>query len=132
MQDEEKALETLMSRRTALQAKRSELERKIKDLGSLPSEAFEKYHDHTLADLRKLLHKANTQLKKFRYGCFRAQFEAVVTLWLSGACSHPINLIIGPNVSARCNYCDHILTSFRKLLHTANTQLKNFGRAVET
>ena len=80
MQDEEKALETLMSKRTALQAKRSELERKIKDLGSLPSEAFEKYHDHTLADLRKLLHKANTQLKKFRYGYFRAQFEAVVML----------------------------------------------------
>lgn len=65
-QDEEKALETLMSKRTALQAKRAELERKIKDLGSLPSDAFEKYHDHTLQDLRKLLHKANTQLKKFR------------------------------------------------------------------
>lgn len=70
VQDEEKALETLMSKRTALQAKRSELERKIKDLGSLPSEAFEKYHDHTLQDLRKLLHKANTQLKKFRYGVY--------------------------------------------------------------
>lgn len=66
MQDEEKALETLMTKRTALQAKRSDLERKIKDLGSLPSDAFEKYHDHSLQDLRKLLQKANTQLKKFR------------------------------------------------------------------
>ena len=66
LQDEEKALETLMSKRSALQAKRTELERKIKDLGSLPSEAFEKYQDHRLQDLHKLLQKSNTQLKKFR------------------------------------------------------------------
>ena len=69
LQDEQKALETLMSKRSALQGKRTELERKIKDLGSLPSEAFEKYRDHTLQELHKLLQKANTQLKKFRCGC---------------------------------------------------------------
>ena len=69
LQDEQKALETLMSMRSALQGKRTELERKIKDLGSLPSEAFEKYRDHSLQELHKLLHKANTQLKKFRCGC---------------------------------------------------------------
>ena len=56
-----------MSRRSAMQSKRTELERKIKDLGSLPSEAFEKYRDHSLQELHKLLQKANTQLKKFRY-----------------------------------------------------------------
>lgn len=61
-------METLMSKRSALQAKRSELERKIKDLGSLPSEAFEKYQDYRLQDLHKLLQKSNTQLKKFRSG----------------------------------------------------------------
>ena len=54
-----------MSKRSALQGKRTELERKIKDLGSLPSEAFEKYRDYTLQELHKLLQKANTQLKKF-------------------------------------------------------------------
>lgn len=63
-----------MSKRSALQAKRTELERKIKDLGSLPSEAFEKYQDYQLQDLHKLLQKSNTQLKKFRWdsacGCF--------------------------------------------------------------
>lgn len=57
-----------MSKRSALQAKRTELERKIKDLGSLPSEAFEKYQDYQLKDLHKLLQKSNTQLKKFRWG----------------------------------------------------------------
>jgi len=67
-QDEQKALETLMSKRSALQGKRTELERKIKDLGSLPSEAFEKWRDHSLQELHKLLQKANTQLKKFRCG----------------------------------------------------------------
>lgn len=74
LQDEEKALETLMSKRSALHAKRTELERKIKDLGSLPAEAFEKYQDYQLQDLHKLLQKSNTQLKKFRlgsaFGCF--------------------------------------------------------------
>lgn len=68
LQDEEKALETLMSKRSALQAKRTELERKIKDLGSLPAEAFEKYQDYPLQDLHNLLQKSNTQLKKFRLG----------------------------------------------------------------
>jgi structural maintenance of chromosome 3 (chondroitin sulfate proteoglycan 6) len=68
LQDEQKALETLMSKRSALQGKRTELERKIKDLGSLPSEAFEKWRDHSLQELHKLLQKANTQLKKFRCG----------------------------------------------------------------
>lgn len=67
VQDEEKALETLMSRRSTAQAKRAELERKIKDLGSLPAEAFEKYQDHRLQDLHKLLQKCNTQLKKFSH-----------------------------------------------------------------
>lgn len=67
MQDEEKALETLVSKRSALQGKRTELERKIKDLGSLPSEAFEKFQDHTVQELHKLLQKANAQLKKFRF-----------------------------------------------------------------
>lgn len=62
-------MEMLMSKRSALQGKRTELERKIKDLGSLPSEAFEKYRDHTLQELHKLLQKANSQLKKFRWGC---------------------------------------------------------------
>ncbi|DBB00026.1 hypothetical protein WJX77_003476 [Trebouxia sp. C0004] len=67
VQDEQKALEMLMSKRSALQGKRTELERKIKDLGSLPSEAFEKYRDHTLQELHKLLQKANTQLKQFSH-----------------------------------------------------------------
>ena len=55
-----------MSKRSALQGKRAELEKKIKELGSLPAEAFEKYQDHSQQELHKLLQKANTQLKKFR------------------------------------------------------------------
>ena len=57
-----------MSKRSALQSKRADLEKKIKDLGSLPAEAFEKYQDHSSQQLHKLLQKANTSLKKFRCG----------------------------------------------------------------
>ena len=79
-----------MSKRSALQAKRTELERKIKDLGSLPSEAFEKYTDYQLQDLHKLLQKSNTQLKKFRWesavGCCMPVPHAQHTAFVSRAC----------------------------------------------
>ena len=82
-----------MSRRSAMQSKRTELERKIKDLGSLPSEAFEKYRDHGLQELHKLLQKANTQLKKFRYSfcclatclsCLLNIVQPLASVWFKG------------------------------------------------
>lgn len=60
-------MEALLTRRGALQGKRADLERKIRDLGSLPADAFDKYREHALPALHKLLAKAQQQLKK--YGC---------------------------------------------------------------
>lgn len=42
LQDESKDLEQLLSTRNLLHAKREDLMKKIRDLGSLPSDAFEK------------------------------------------------------------------------------------------
>ena len=56
-----------MTKRTALQAKRGDLEKAIRELGTLPADAFEKYREKTLPQLHKLLGQAQTQLKK--YGC---------------------------------------------------------------
>ena len=67
MQDESRRVEALLTKRAALQAKRADLERKIRDLGSLPADAFDKYREHGLPALHKLLAKAQQQLKK--YGC---------------------------------------------------------------
>ncbi len=42
LQDEAKDLEQLLNRRNLLLVKREDLMKKIRDLGSLPSDAFEK------------------------------------------------------------------------------------------
>ncbi|OAE21948.1 hypothetical protein AXG93_242s1310 [Marchantia polymorpha subsp. ruderalis] len=67
LQDEAKDLEQLLNRRNLLQVKREDLMKKIRDLGSLPSDAFEKYQKKNLKELHKMLHKCNEQLKKFSH-----------------------------------------------------------------
>ena len=41
--------------------------RKIRDLGSLPSDAFEKYQDLSIKQLFKKLDHANQELKKYSH-----------------------------------------------------------------
>ncbi|KAH7436477.1 hypothetical protein KP509_05G021600 [Ceratopteris richardii] len=67
LQDEKKDLEQLLNKRNLLQAKREDVMKKIRDLGSLPSDAFEKYQKKNLKDLHKMLHNCNEQLKKFSH-----------------------------------------------------------------
>ena len=56
-----------MTKRVALQAKKADLEKAVRELGTLPADAFEKYRDQSMAQLHKLLGKAQGQMKKF--GC---------------------------------------------------------------
>lgn len=67
LQDEAKDLEQLLNKRNLLQAKREDYMKKIRELGSLPSDAFEKYKRKNLKELHKMLHKCNEQLKKFSH-----------------------------------------------------------------
>jgi structural maintenance of chromosome 3 (chondroitin sulfate proteoglycan 6) len=65
LQDESRKVENLLAKRAALQQKKTDLERKIRDLGTLPADAFDKYRNEPLKRLHKLLHEAQQQLKKY-------------------------------------------------------------------
>ncbi|CAG0919332.1 unnamed protein product [Notodromas monacha] len=65
MEADARDLEKMASKQTLYQDKISECTQKIRDLGSLPSEAFTKYQNLTTKQLFKQLEKANTELKKY-------------------------------------------------------------------
>lgn len=67
LQNEAKDLESLLNKRNLLLQKREDLMKKIRDLGSLPSDAFEKYQNKHLKDLQKMKNKTIEQLKKFSH-----------------------------------------------------------------
>ena len=58
-------METLASRRSVLTAREADLLKRIKDLGSLPSEAFEGFKGKSKKHLQKLLEKVTEDLSKF-------------------------------------------------------------------
>lgn len=60
-------VENLQQRRTQLQMKRSDLERRVRDLGTLPADAYEAHRSRSLKDLHSRLQNANTELKKFAH-----------------------------------------------------------------
>jgi structural maintenance of chromosome 3 (chondroitin sulfate proteoglycan 6) len=65
MESDARDLEKMASKQTLYQDKIAECTRKIRDLGSLPSEAFTKYQNLNSKHLFKQLEKANTELKKY-------------------------------------------------------------------
>ncbi|KAG9459745.1 hypothetical protein H6P81_004253 [Aristolochia fimbriata] len=67
IQDEAKELEQLLNKRKVLLAKQEEYTKKIRDLGSLPSDAFETYRRKNIKELQKMLHKCNEQLQQFSH-----------------------------------------------------------------
>ena len=67
LQDEQRTLEQMMAKRSGLQQKKGTWRRRIREMGTLPADAFEKYRDRSPKELHKLLHKCQGQLSK--YGC---------------------------------------------------------------
>ncbi|WOK97408.1 structural maintenance of chromosomes protein 3 [Canna indica] len=67
LQDEAKELEQLLSRRNVFLSKQEDCLKKIRDLGSLPSDAFDTYKRKSIKELQKLLHVCNEQLKHFSH-----------------------------------------------------------------
>jgi len=59
---EEREMEALTSKRANYAAKVDAIQRKIRDVGSLPADAFEKYNSYTPEQLRKELGKTNEGL----------------------------------------------------------------------
>ncbi|XP_020691246.1 structural maintenance of chromosomes protein 3 [Dendrobium catenatum] len=67
LQDEAKDLEQLLNKRNLLMSKQDDCKKKIRDLGSLPSDAFERYKKKNIKELVKMLHKCNEELKQFSH-----------------------------------------------------------------
>ncbi|KAK0546817.1 Structural maintenance of chromosomes protein 3 [Tilletia horrida] len=64
---QQKNAERYLKKRQGLMVQRDECLKKIRDLGILPEEAFEKYTNTAMDKLLKSLHKINEALKKFAH-----------------------------------------------------------------
>uniref|UniRef100_A0A0R3W898 Structural maintenance of chromosomes protein n=1 Tax=Taenia asiatica TaxID=60517 RepID=A0A0R3W898_TAEAS len=77
IQDDQQSLEKMQSKQSQLFKKKEENMKKIRDLGSLPADAFDKFQDKSLKQLLfvctrpeqlfKLLDKANRELKRYSH-----------------------------------------------------------------
>ncbi len=67
IEEDAKELEKMASKQTVFQAKIQECTQKIRDLGSLPTDAFSKYKMMSQKQLFKQLEKANLELKKYSH-----------------------------------------------------------------
>ncbi|XP_043703030.1 structural maintenance of chromosomes protein 3 [Telopea speciosissima] len=67
LQDEAKELEQLLSKRSMFLSKQEDCMKKIRDLGSLPSDAFEMYKRKSTKELNKMLSKCQEQLQQFSH-----------------------------------------------------------------
>uniref|UniRef100_A0A0E0CF24 SMC hinge domain-containing protein n=1 Tax=Oryza meridionalis TaxID=40149 RepID=A0A0E0CF24_9ORYZ len=67
VRDGAKDLEQLMSSRSMHLAKQEECMKKIRDLGPLPTDAFETYRQKNKKQLQKMLYNCNEQLQQFRH-----------------------------------------------------------------
>jgi len=88
LQDESKNMEKILNQRSLYLQKREECLRKIRELGSLPADAFEEHKTKTIKELMILLHKCNEKLKGFvnvnkkaydQYINFTEQHDQLVT-----------------------------------------------------
>jgi structural maintenance of chromosome 3 (chondroitin sulfate proteoglycan 6) len=67
IEEDSKELERMASKQTVLQQKIEECTKKIRELGSLPADAFDKYKTMSQKQLFKQLDKANQELKKYSH-----------------------------------------------------------------
>ena len=65
LQEGSNAMSKLLAKRDMLQQKKADHEKKIRELGSLPMDAFEKFQSKSLLEVNKLLSRAQKQLKKY-------------------------------------------------------------------
>ncbi|XP_076467825.1 structural maintenance of chromosomes protein 3-like [Babylonia areolata] len=67
IQEDAKDLEKMTNKQSLLLKKKEDCMRKIRELGSLPSDAFEKYQNLSLKQLFKKLEQCNTELKRYSH-----------------------------------------------------------------
>ncbi|XP_032229709.1 structural maintenance of chromosomes protein 3 [Nematostella vectensis] len=67
IQEDARSLEKIANKRSLLVKKKDECMKKIRELGSLPSDAFDKFQKTALKTLWKKLHHCNEELKKYSH-----------------------------------------------------------------
>ncbi|GAB6024529.1 hypothetical protein CHUAL_009682 [Chamberlinius hualienensis] len=67
LNDDSKDLEKMVNKQALLLKKKEECTRKIRELGSLPSDAFDKYQNLSFKQLFKKLDQCNQELKKYSH-----------------------------------------------------------------
>merc|ERR1719445_2546892 len=67
IEEDAKELEKMASKQTVFQTKIEDCTKKIRELGSLPTDAFSKYKNMSQKQLFKQLEKANLELKKYSH-----------------------------------------------------------------
>ena len=88
-----------------MQQKIAECTDKIRDLGSLPSDSFDKYHSMPSKQLFKQLEKANSELKKYRYAfSFKPTLDHFYSLIWFGCFYSFFWVLAHLNNSAWCNW----------------------------
>lgn len=65
--DQERILDTLLSKRTQYTQRRDDISKRIRELGSLPTEAFEKYRSKSTKELHRMLKQVAEELKQFSH-----------------------------------------------------------------
>ncbi len=66
-EDRQKEIESLNNKKALLLTKKSELERRVRELGTLPADAYELHRSSNSAELQKALQLANQEAKKFAH-----------------------------------------------------------------
>lgn len=67
VEDDAKQMEKLAHKRSLLMKKKEECAKKIRELGSLPADAFDKHQKTPVKTLWKKLHQCNEELKKYSH-----------------------------------------------------------------
>lgn len=60
-------MEKLLNKRNLLLQKKEDCEKKIREIGSLPTSEVENYKDKNLRQLLEFLHSVNSELKKYSH-----------------------------------------------------------------
>lgn len=65
--DYARTVDTLVQKRTQLLMKRSDIEKRVRDLGTLPADAYEAHRGDSVRELHSKLQEANARLKDFAH-----------------------------------------------------------------
>ena len=91
LSDDAKSMDKLLAQRVIFATKRDDCNKKIRELGALPREAYEKFASLSMKQLMSKLEKTNADLKKVRSALRRS----VLTTSFGLSCSAQLRVCYG-------------------------------------